>query len=78
MQCTYSVKLIKYKLIYWLSILKMAIFSQKIPKKWHFWEINVFILLVDVCIHACGVPSYLGYANSIKLVLTELILEDNP
>ena len=73
MQRTYSLKLLKYKLIYWLFILKMAIFSPKIPKKWHFWGINVFILLVDICMHACGVPSYLGYTNSIKLVLNELI-----
>ena len=72
LQCTYSLKLLKYKLIYWLFILKMAIFSPERPKKWHFWEINVFILLVDICSHACGLPSYLGYTNSIKLVLNPI------
>ena len=49
MQCTYSIKLLKYKLIYWLFILKMAISSLKMAisspkmvKKWHFCAINIF------------------------------------
>ena len=73
MQCTYSIKLLKYKLIYWLFILKKAIFSPKSAKKWHFWAIQIFFLLVEICTHACGVPSLLEYTNSMKLVLYELI-----
>ena len=73
LQCTYSVTLIKYKLIYWLFILKMVIFSPKMAKRWHFWEMNIFILLVGICTQAS-----LGITGTTVFTFSKKIHSLNP